>query len=408
MFRAIKANNISDYECLITPEDGFIKRIDTERGYIAYDTGIFSNSDKFPDVNLSMDDETIRKNLLRRDLRGIKFSLSTGKLICRPLTKMFNVGERIETFPENIDISKPQELLKKLDGSMISAMIPDDGNLYYTTKKGVTPICQPIVDFVTRKSNSIGYNDFNNKLIRDGFTPVYEWCSRKQRIVLDYPEDMLTLIALRHMEEGYFLSTNELHLLANEYSIPVVETVKVKYNSVSELVDITKALKGEEGYIFIVGDERFKIKADEYCRIHKTLEGLVFEKDIIHVICDNKIDDIIPHLPEDVVEKLSRFQRDLISNITETSKMIISEFKKYIIDCDNKKDFALKIKNLSPSLKSQMFNIYDIYNPNEDILDDVMKNLVDVIMKNCSSSGRINSVRWIFNINWDDYYISNI
>lgn len=79
MFKSIFANHISDYEKLIHPDDGFIKRIDYERGYVAYDTGHFSHPGKFPEITENMSDTDINEKLLKRDLRGIKFSLATGK-----------------------------------------------------------------------------------------------------------------------------------------------------------------------------------------------------------------------------------------------------------------------------------------------------------------------------------------
>jgi hypothetical protein len=48
--------------------------------------------------------------------------------------------------------------------------------------------------------------DFCYDCVIDGdMTPIFEWCSRNQRIVVDYPEDMLVLTAVRDNIEGVYI-----------------------------------------------------------------------------------------------------------------------------------------------------------------------------------------------------------
>ena len=54
---------------------------------------------------------------IRRECRGIKFGLD-GHIIARPFHKFFNVGEREETLPNNLDFSADHTVFTKLDGSM--------------------------------------------------------------------------------------------------------------------------------------------------------------------------------------------------------------------------------------------------------------------------------------------------
>jgi len=48
------------------------------------------------------------------------------------------------------------------------------------------------------------YIDFARDCIGEGYTPIFEWCSNKNRIVLDYPEDQLILTSVRHMITGEY------------------------------------------------------------------------------------------------------------------------------------------------------------------------------------------------------------
>ena len=406
MFIPIKAYNISDYENIISEEDGFVKRIDNERGIIAYDSGVFSHPGKYPEINSETPEHLVRNYLLRRDLRGIKFSLKTGNIICRPWHKFFNVGEREETFFNKIDMSQPHELYDKLDGSMISSLVADDGNLYYTSKKGVTAICGPVHEYV-RLSN-YDYNGFCLELINKGFTPIFEWCSRKQRIVLDYPVDKLIVTSVRSMQGGYYLKLEEISDIANHFNVPYAKPENINITNIKELCDYTEKLIGLEGFVLRIGDDRFKIKAEEYRRIHKTLEGIVFEKDIISLICNNTLDDVIPHLSLDIASIVKSYEEKVIKNIVEESKNLINMTLDVYGRFPNKKDFALYIANFPSEKKPFMFHIYEIIKNNNThtIIDDVVNILKNRIISKCSRASTIEQMRWIFKENWNDYYYS--
>jgi RNA ligase len=137
---------------------------------------------------------------IRRECRGIKF-YHDGKIAARPFHKWFNVGERAETQVNSVDFSVPHKILLKEDGSMIHP-ITVDGRIRWCTKMGITEISEQAADFV-KQSNT--YTEFAHWCIENTLTPIFEWCSRKQRIVLDYPEDKLVLLAVRHNYTGEYL-----------------------------------------------------------------------------------------------------------------------------------------------------------------------------------------------------------
>ena len=73
-------------------------------------------ADTFPEIVCDHD-------AILRELRGAVFDNTTGECISRRYHKFFNVGEREETLPENLDFSKPHVVLEKLDGSMVAPFI---------------------------------------------------------------------------------------------------------------------------------------------------------------------------------------------------------------------------------------------------------------------------------------------
>ena len=141
---------------------------------------------------------------IRRECRGLLFD-KDGRIASRRLHKFHNVGELDETQPHAIDFTKKHRILEKLDGSMISAIM-HDGYIRWCTKMGITEVSMQAEEFVARNPK---YNDFARWCIENDLTAIYEWCSRKQRIVIDYPEDSLTLLAVRHNITGEYM---DIHL----------------------------------------------------------------------------------------------------------------------------------------------------------------------------------------------------
>jgi len=59
---------------------------------------------------------------------------------------------------------------------------------------GITEVSMQAEEFVAKNAK---YLDFAKWCIEQEITPIFEWCSLKQRIVIAYPEDKLILLAVR-------------------------------------------------------------------------------------------------------------------------------------------------------------------------------------------------------------------
>ena len=138
---------------------------------------------------------------IRRECRGLKFH-PDGTIGARPFHKWFNINEREETQQHVVDLSLPHVIMEKLDGSMIHPMMVD-GNVRWMTKMGITEVALQAEEFVAENTK---YLDFACWCITNKLTPLFEWCSRKQKIVIDYPEDKLVLLAVRDNVTGEYLS----------------------------------------------------------------------------------------------------------------------------------------------------------------------------------------------------------
>jgi RNA ligase len=136
---------------------------------------------------------------IRRECRGLKFA-PNGKIAARPFHKFFNVGEREETQSYLIDLSQSHTIMEKLDGSMIHPMMVD-GYIRWMTKMGITTVSMQAEEFITKHTK---YKDFAAWCIENQMTPIFEWTSPFNQIVLPYEEECLTLLAVRDNITGEY------------------------------------------------------------------------------------------------------------------------------------------------------------------------------------------------------------
>lgn len=345
--------------------------------------------DTFPPV------KTIN-SAIRRELRGIKFDRKTGGIIARPYHKFFNFNERPETQESEIDWNASFNILEKLDGSMVHPLMLQN-QVVLCTKAGPTDISAQAQDYAENvKSDYMGFCQY---MLNIETTPLFEWCSNQNRIVIDYPEDKLILTGMRYNKNGCYLPLHIMRLSASNYDIPVVKTWEGTFDGVNDFVDSIQGLEGEEGYVarWPFG-HMIKFKNIWYLQLHKTKELMTFEKDIWRLILGNKTDDAKAFLEQKDKDRLDAFTTDLlneISNKADELKWIVIAAKDNLNE--SKKRFAIEIVNGRKSIeKGPLFSIWDGKDPKETI--------EDLIWKNCNSGTRLEDVRPLVNdIRWNDY-----
>lgn len=198
--------NINDVLPAIEGRDEFV--IADKGSYTVINYNVMM-ADTFPDVVLADPDRpdlaaVARHAMLRRECRGIVFDSKTGDIIRRPFHKFFNVNEREETQDRRLDFSKEHWVDTKLDGSMI-AVFMHEGELVYGTKMVAPDFHELVKKFVD--ASDVGYETFCRRVITKGYTPIFEFMHPQKRIVIDYgKEPALTLLAVRHMVTGEFIS----------------------------------------------------------------------------------------------------------------------------------------------------------------------------------------------------------
>jgi RNA ligase len=375
--------NIDDVLPYIEGAPEFIHVVKENYQVINY---VVAGSETFPDVDYV---PTRHGAMVRRECRGLVFDMD-GLLIGRRYHKFFNVNERDETSIGKIDWSKPHVILEKLDGSMVSPCFVN-GHLRWMTKMGITDTSMEAEVFVASRPD---YVELATRYLEHGFTPIFEWCSNKNRIVLDYPEDRLVLTAMREMKFGSYMLHGALERIGERYGIPVVKAWShEQIQKMGTLIDIIRKMEDAEGVVVRFDDGHMvKIKSDWYVRIHKVKSLLGQERDVVSLILKNELDDLLPVLPEDDVLKIQKFKWELELAIAIAASSVRHSVQNFVASVD-RKTFALEHgPKMDPMWRGLIFQFWD-----KEVNDRLTyQAIVDMIIKNCGSNASYAKVKEAF------------
>ena len=325
---------------------------------------------------------------IRRECRGLIFNTETGQLLSRPYHKFFNAGERAETQINKINLYEPHVVLEKLDGSMIRP-IPTQEGFRLATKAGITEVAMNAEVFIADK---LQYAKVIQYCIDKESTPIFEWVSRKNRIVVDYPEDNLIITAVRSNKTGFYVPYSILQTLAHDFKLPLVKAVDgLAVQNIELFVKQVREWDDGEGVVIRFDDGHMvKIKADDYVLRHKSKEQINQEKNVLQVILDDSVDDLVPLLTQDDADRLKEFQNAFWASITDLCIDMDHLFnmgnKKY----PDKKDFAVEYvqKETLPIYAPIMYGMKNGKGSKQII--------IDMIRKTLSTQTKIDQNRWLF------------
>jgi RNA ligase len=312
-----------------------------------------------------------------------------GRLINRRYHKFFNVNERDETAIHAIDWSRPHVILDKLDGSMVSPCYVN-GHIRWMTKMGITDTSMEAETFVASRPD---YTELAAHYLENGFTPVFEWCSNKNRIVLDYPDDRLVLTAMRETASGNYLLHDALERIGERYGIPVVAAIYPQDGQHEELMRFVREAEDMEGVVVRFDDGHMvKIKSDWYVRIHKIKSLLGQERDVVELILKNELDDMLPVLPREDVEKIEKFQSALMDCLKKAARSVKILVESNRMEMD-RKTFALEHASKFDSMwRGLIFQFWD-----KDVDEHLTyQAIVAMILKNCGSNASYAKIKEAF------------
>lgn len=356
--------HINDVRDFIKDKDEF--KIFRREGFLTVNYMV-SNEETFPSPVKS------REHSILREIRGLKFCEKSGEILQRPFHKFFNLNEKEETKIENIDFDEPHTVLEKLDGSMVAPIIIDDC-LRLTTKAGITDVSMQAEAFMAK--NPI-ISEYCREIVSHGYTPIFEYISPDNRIVINYEEEDMVLLAIRNILTGEYLPRYVMEGdLPEEMSI--VKEHKVNGKSIQEIKDIVSKSQSEEGVILRFHDgHMLKVKSEWYCRLHRMKELMSNEKNLLKIILAQEADDLKSFLsPEDrerVTEFESNFWKSYYSYIGELQNV----FHYYFRVCEgSRKRFAIEHSKEIPSAnRNHIFALFNGKDVEEVVFNFIEKSL---------------------------------
>lgn len=332
-------------------------------------------------------------NAMRRECRGIIF-YPDGKIMSRPFHKFFNVNEREETLVKHIDLNQQHVIMEKMDGSMIRPMMVN-GVLRLGTKMGVTDVSAQAESCLIRLADvapcewdmaQLGlveneYVEWFKDMMTQNLTPLFEFIAPDNQIVINYKKADLVLLAIRHNITGEYLDIEDFW---HNGLFTVVDTYGSVDGNLDEYIERARQREDREGDIIRFTDgQMLKIKNDWYVRIHKTLDQIRFDRNIVDLIINSNVDDVLPMLPENEANKVKVFEAEFWSAYNSKKDYLEKTLKE--IFTKSKQDRKLIATKLLPKYKDRALGQYVFGVLDGKLVEDM---LMDSIKKNIGTNSR--------------------
>jgi RNA ligase len=320
----------------------------------------------------------IPKGVMRRECRGLIF-YPDGKLMSRPFHKFFNFNEREETQLRNIDMSQEHTIMEKMDGSMIRPIVVH-GVIRLATKMGVTD-CSIAAEEMVAAWPEAKRDLFAEylKAVYHGMTPLFEFVSPENRIVLKYDQPDMVLLGIRRNRDGkYAPTTSEYYSKWIDHGFSVAPEHGSITGSLDEYIALHGADEGREGFIMkCANGQMYKGKNAWYVRIHKVKDKIRTDRHVLALLLANDLDDVYPHLDEIdynyVKSYEAKFHAAMIDKVAHLNATVSTALSQAGGD---KKKLAIEILPASGLIKHEYGIAFKMADGGHDLGDLVMKHVV--------------------------------
>jgi len=306
---------------------------------------------------------------IRRECRGLIFD-SDGNLMSRPFHKFFNIGEREETQAHLLDLNTlfDHVVMEKMDGSMIRPIVVD-GYLRLATKMGVTTVSMQAEEWLAAQDPAL--KKWLRQCVEDSVTPLFEWVSPFNQIVLAYETADLVYLGTRDNATGAYVMDKSCPFTA----VPQYGRVT---GNLGNYIERQREAESREGDIIRFADgHMLKVKNDWYVRIHKTLERIVFDRNIVNLIINEEVDDVVPMLPTVQADRVREFEHRFWERFKETEERLMLLFLEAQTKYTDRKQVATEFV---PTLKNKadaglLFRMMDGKDLREQMLEHIEKHI---------------------------------
>lgn len=263
------------------------------------------------------------------------------EIVARPFQKFFNLGEQ-----EHQIIPKESfEVYEKMDGSL--------GILYWLNNK---PYIATRGSFASKQSdvaNEILQHKYGHllDLLRKNKTYLFEIIYPENRIVVDYGDKRdIVLLAVVDTITGK-------EEMLEDFGFPVVK----RFDGIHD-IHALKALEedNKEGFVIkFKSDLRYKVKFEEYVRIHRIITQVSSLSIWDYLITGQSLEEILERVPDEFYQWVKRTQAELLAQFKVIEDQCKQEFKVL----ETRKDTALYFQTCQyPSVLFSMLDEKD-YRP---------------------------------------------
>jgi hypothetical protein len=185
---------------------------------------------------------------------------------------------------------------------------------------------------------------------------LFEWTTPTNTIVLrEHDEPTLTLLGVIDNQTGGYWRQDDVDELA-QLTFRIGRPKKYHYKSLSECIADVTAWKGKEGVVIYSPDHQTlkKIKASEYCELHKIATGIKNVKNVLDVFMESpkfiKYEDFYSHIEKlldfEIAEKCKPFIQEITDAYAKFVKCVdnINQRMLFIRDYSNRKEQAMAIQ----------------------------------------------------------------
>lgn len=323
------------------------------------------------------------------ELRGLTFVEQKDGSFKRflMLDKFFNIGQTEDTL---FDVVKDETIISvadKRDGSLIT-FVEIGGKVYAKSKFSF----QSEQALTAQKiyNTSPGIKRYVDECLKYEVQPFFELTSPMNQIVLHYPVTELKVIQVRDLRNGEYQEMSETYryYVESKFNVYFAEQLDVETYTFDYMMKERETREGIEGWVVTTNKWMYKIKCEEYMRLHHLMtDSVTREDEVIRMTLDEEIDDVLAEIPLDAKELryfVETISDGIVNHVNELSKYVFEYVELLADEVKNtenpQKEFALIAK--SNDLFSLMMRAYK-----DNTEENVEKLVIDYVKSKTNKLG---------------------
>jgi T4 RnlA family RNA ligase len=170
------------------------------------------------------------------------------------------------------------------------------------------------------------------EILKTGYTPLFEYVSWDNRVVLKYTKPQIRFIGMRDNIAGAYYSATEIR---SSFIPKSMKTVEEKNGTLDSLIEAAKTAEGKEGWVIKFSDEQLiKLKTAWYFKLHGLRTQDINREDyVIKNYLTETLDDIMAQLDpaEDsdafaFVNKVTKAIDNYVIHIDQAVQELVNEY----------------------------------------------------------------------------------